>query len=203
PSAGIVERQAGASVGWAPQRPAQYGRLSPRENLELFARLGAEERPERSAERLLEEFELPRDGVLAGELSVGNRQRLNLAIALLGAPARPPPRLPAPDRAARRARCRLREREAARRTGRRGRPATLRRRRRPPLRRQQDDQARQQGRQARQARPQRGTAGAPLGEGRSRTHGSTGVHLDAEGNGLESEARGADRSRDHFVAGGR
>ncbi|TML40105.1 MAG: ABC transporter ATP-binding protein [Actinobacteria bacterium] len=86
PSAGIVERQAGASVGWAPQRPAQYGRLSPRENLELFARLGAEERPERSAERLLEEFELPRDGVLAGELSVGNRQRLNLAIALLGDP---------------------------------------------------------------------------------------------------------------------
>src|SRR5438045_3989038 len=77
--------------------------------------------------------------------------------APLAAPARPPPRLPAPDRTARRPRCRLREREAARRTGRRGRPATLRHRRRTPLRRQQDDQARQQGRQARQARPQRGT----------------------------------------------
>jgi ABC-2 type transport system ATP-binding protein len=86
PSAGSVERRPGARVGWAPQRPAQYGRLSPRENLELFARLETEERPARSAERLLSEFELPRDGVLAGELSVGNRQRLNLAIALLGDP---------------------------------------------------------------------------------------------------------------------
>ena len=86
PSAGSVERRPDARVGWAPQRPAQYGRLSPRENLELFARLEAEERPERSVKRLLEEFELPSDGVLAGELSVGNRQRLNLAIALLGDP---------------------------------------------------------------------------------------------------------------------
>jgi ABC-type multidrug transport system ATPase subunit len=86
PSAGSVERRAGVRLGWAPQRAAQYARLSPRENLELFARLEADERPERSAERLLEEFELPRDGVLAGELSVGNRQRLNLAIALLGRP---------------------------------------------------------------------------------------------------------------------
>jgi len=86
PSAGSVERRPDARVGWAPQRPAQYGRLSPRENLELFARLEAEERPERSVELLLEEFELPSDGVLAGELSVGNRQRLNLAIALLGDP---------------------------------------------------------------------------------------------------------------------
>jgi ABC-2 type transport system ATP-binding protein len=86
PSAGRIERRAGARVGWAPQRPAQYARLSPRENLELFARLEGEARAEQSAERLLAEFELPRDGVLAGELSVGNRQRLNLAIALLGEP---------------------------------------------------------------------------------------------------------------------
>ena len=66
PSAGRVERRDGARVGWAPQRAAQYARLSPRENLELFARLEAEEQPERSAERLLDEFELPR-GVLAGD----------------------------------------------------------------------------------------------------------------------------------------
>ena len=86
PSEGRIERRDGVQIGWAPQRAAQYARLSPRENLELFARLEANERPEQSAERLLDEFELPRNGVLVGELSVGNRQRLNLAIALLGEP---------------------------------------------------------------------------------------------------------------------
>jgi ABC-2 type transport system ATP-binding protein len=86
PSDGRIEHRDGVRIGWAPQRAAQYARLSPRENLELFARLEADERPEQSAERLLEEFDLPRNGVLAGELSVGNRQRLNLAIALLGEP---------------------------------------------------------------------------------------------------------------------
>ena len=30
---------AGSQIGWMPQRPALYGRLTPRENLELFARL--------------------------------------------------------------------------------------------------------------------------------------------------------------------
>jgi ABC-type multidrug transport system ATPase subunit len=84
PSSGAVERRAGARIGWAPQRPAQYARLSPRENLELFARLDGA-RPEQTA-ALLGEFELPEGDVLAGDLSVGNRQRLNLAIALLGDP---------------------------------------------------------------------------------------------------------------------
>ena len=42
PSGGDVERRNGLRVGWAPQRPAQYGRLSARENLELFARLEGE-----------------------------------------------------------------------------------------------------------------------------------------------------------------
>ena len=86
PSAGTVERRPRTRVGWAPQRPAQYGRLSARENLELFARLEGEARPQRTAERLLGEFELPDGGVPAANLSVGNRQRLNLAIALLGEP---------------------------------------------------------------------------------------------------------------------
>jgi ABC-2 type transport system ATP-binding protein len=84
PSSGTVERR--ARVGWAPQRSAQYGRLSPRENLDLFARLEGEREPRETTERLLREFELPRDGLVAAELSVGNRQRLNLAIALLGGP---------------------------------------------------------------------------------------------------------------------
>jgi len=69
-----------------PQRPAHYGRLSARENLELFARLEEVGEPEAAAERLLRSFDLPDDGRTTSELSVGNRQRLNVAIALLGAP---------------------------------------------------------------------------------------------------------------------
>jgi ABC-2 type transport system ATP-binding protein len=86
PSMGVVERRKGVRVGWAPQRPAQYGRLSARENLELFARLEGEADPERVAGRLLEGFDLPGEASPSGNLSVGNRQRLNLAIALLGDP---------------------------------------------------------------------------------------------------------------------
>jgi len=86
PSSGGVERRKGVRVGWAPQRPAQYGRLSARENLELFARLEGEPDPEHAAARLLAEFDLPGQSAPSVNLSVGNRQRLNLAIALLGDP---------------------------------------------------------------------------------------------------------------------
>jgi ABC-2 type transport system ATP-binding protein len=73
-------------VGWVPQRPAHYGRLSARENLELFARLERVADPEPTAERLLRLVELPLDERPALELSAGNQQRLNLAIALLAQP---------------------------------------------------------------------------------------------------------------------
>jgi ABC-type multidrug transport system ATPase subunit len=86
PSIGSIERRKGIRVGWAPQRPAQYGRLSARENLELFARLEGEDDPEQASARLLEAFDLPGEASPSGNLSVGNRQRLNLAIALLGDP---------------------------------------------------------------------------------------------------------------------
>jgi ABC-2 type transport system ATP-binding protein len=86
PSSGDVERRNGLRVGWAPQRPAQYGRLSARENLELFARLEGEPDPKAAAGRLLDEFDLPGEPAPSSNLSVGNRQRLNLAIALLGDP---------------------------------------------------------------------------------------------------------------------
>jgi ABC-2 type transport system ATP-binding protein len=84
PTEGTVE--AHARVGWVPQRPAQYARLSPRENLELFARLEGVRDPAGAASALLERFSLPTTERPAGELSVGNRQRLNVAIALLGDP---------------------------------------------------------------------------------------------------------------------
>lgn len=86
PSSGHVERRKGVRVGWAPQRPAQYGRLSARENLELFARLEGEHDPKEAAAGLLAEFDLPGEPAPSANLSVGNRQRLNLAISLLGDP---------------------------------------------------------------------------------------------------------------------
>ena len=82
PSSGSVERGAGVRVGWMPQRPAHYGRLSPRQNLELFARLEGVGDPS----ALIVRFELPDDGRPAASLSVGNRQRLDLAISLLAGP---------------------------------------------------------------------------------------------------------------------
>jgi len=84
PSEGVVEVH--ATVGWVPQRPAHYSRLSARENLELFAELEGVREPRAAAQRLLERFSLPKEPRPSGELSVGNRQRLNVALSLLGEP---------------------------------------------------------------------------------------------------------------------
>jgi ABC-2 type transport system ATP-binding protein len=85
PTAGSVERADGVRVGWVPQRPSLYERLTARENLELFARLENEAEPAAAARSLLDAFDVPADRP-AAQLSVGNRQRLNVAIALLGSP---------------------------------------------------------------------------------------------------------------------
>jgi ABC-type multidrug transport system ATPase subunit len=82
PSEGTVEGDEGVRAGWMPQRPAHYGRLSPRQNLELFAGLEGAGDPD----ALLARLELPIDDRPAASLSVGNRQRLDLAISLLPDP---------------------------------------------------------------------------------------------------------------------
>jgi ABC-2 type transport system ATP-binding protein len=90
PSEGQVTSSNGsppqARVGWVPQRPAHYARLSPRENLELFARLEGVTDPAGTTDRFMGLLELPDDGRPTANLSVGNQQRLNLGIALLGKP---------------------------------------------------------------------------------------------------------------------
>ena len=76
----------GPKVSWVPQKPAHYQRLSPRENLELFARLEGVSEPEEVADRYIGLLDLPDDGRLTAELSAGNQQRLNVAVALLAGP---------------------------------------------------------------------------------------------------------------------
>ena len=84
-SGGRLSVTGSAKVGWLPQRPAHYGRLTALENLVLFARLEQMKHPEQQAAQMLERFSLPSDR-LSTYLSIGNRQRLSLAIALLGDP---------------------------------------------------------------------------------------------------------------------
>jgi len=71
-------------AGWVPQRAAVYSKLTVRENLQLFRRL--EKAPADRVERMLELTELGGDEE-TGKLSGGNRQRLNIAVGLLGDPS--------------------------------------------------------------------------------------------------------------------
>jgi ABC-2 type transport system ATP-binding protein len=92
PSAGTVSTTvvvpAGRSeVGWAPQQPALYSKLSVTENLRLFARLEKVADPDRAVERMLEQTGLSeRADDRLDRLSGGNRQRVNLAIGLIADP---------------------------------------------------------------------------------------------------------------------
>jgi ABC-2 type transport system ATP-binding protein len=85
PDSGTV-RTAGR-VGWVPQQPALYGKLSVAENLRLFARLEQVGDVEATVARMLEQTGLSeRADEQVSRLSGGNRQRVNVAIGLLAAP---------------------------------------------------------------------------------------------------------------------
>jgi ABC-2 type transport system ATP-binding protein len=74
-------------VGWAPQQAAVYGRLTVRENLRLFARLEQVSDADAAVVRMLEQTGLqPRADDRVESLSGGNRQRVNVALALLADP---------------------------------------------------------------------------------------------------------------------
>ncbi|HLM25637.1 MAG TPA: ABC transporter ATP-binding protein [Thermoleophilaceae bacterium] len=74
-------------VGWVPQQAAVYGKLTVRENLELFARLEKVGDPAATVERMLDLTGLgERADDQVGRLSSGNRQRVNIAVGLLGQP---------------------------------------------------------------------------------------------------------------------
>jgi ABC-2 type transport system ATP-binding protein len=82
--AGTVNRSP-REVGWVPQQAALYGKLTVRENLALFARLERLPDPAAAVEEMLDLTGLrERADDLASELSGGNRQRVNIAVGLLG-----------------------------------------------------------------------------------------------------------------------
>jgi ABC-2 type transport system ATP-binding protein len=78
PDGGTVRRS--GRLGYCPQEPGVFDHLTVAEHLELFG--GA-----REGSRLLAELGLPLDGrTVARDLSGGSRQKLNLALAVLGNP---------------------------------------------------------------------------------------------------------------------
>jgi ABC-2 type transport system ATP-binding protein len=87
PSGGEVSTP-GGKVGWVPQQPAVYSKLSVAENLRLFARLEKLSDPDRAVEQMLDLIDLrDRANDEVGRLSGGTQQRINVAIGLLAEPA--------------------------------------------------------------------------------------------------------------------
>jgi ABC-2 type transport system ATP-binding protein len=86
PTAGTVSRPP-REVGWVPQHPAVYAKLSVAENLRLFARLERVADPDAAVRLMLAETGLAdRAGDELARLSGGNRQRVNIAVGLLADP---------------------------------------------------------------------------------------------------------------------
>ena len=84
--AGTISQRAD-ELGWVPQQPSLYSKLTVAENLRLFARLERVGDREATVEHMLELTDLKaRAGDLVAELSGGNRQRVNVALGLLAEP---------------------------------------------------------------------------------------------------------------------
>lgn len=86
-TSGSVESGEGVT-GWVPQASAIYAKLSVAENLRLFARLERAADPEQVVDRMLAQAGLEdrRDDEVS-QLSGGNRQRVNIAVGLVGDPS--------------------------------------------------------------------------------------------------------------------
>jgi ABC-2 type transport system ATP-binding protein len=86
PTSGTVSLKP-EEVGWVPQHPALYSKLTVAENLRLFARLERVPDVDRAVARMLDQTALhERADDEVAKLSGGNRQRVNIAIGLLGEP---------------------------------------------------------------------------------------------------------------------
>jgi ABC-2 type transport system ATP-binding protein len=83
PGAGTVRR--GAATGYCPQQPALFDLLTPAEHIGLFA--AGRDGAAAEARDLLDSLGLPLAGrALVRDLSGGARQKLSLALALIGQP---------------------------------------------------------------------------------------------------------------------
>jgi ABC-2 type transport system ATP-binding protein len=75
-------------IGWVPQQPSLYSKLSAAENLRLFARLEKVADPEAVVAAMLAQTGLEdRADEEVGRLSGGNQQRVNIAIGLISEPS--------------------------------------------------------------------------------------------------------------------
>jgi ABC-2 type transport system ATP-binding protein len=88
PSEGEITLTDDRPIGWVPQQPALYRKLSVAENLRLFARLERVADPDGAVAAMLDQTGLrDRAEEEVSRLSGGNQQRLNIAIGLLCEPS--------------------------------------------------------------------------------------------------------------------
>jgi ABC-2 type transport system ATP-binding protein len=88
PASGGEVRSSVKEIGWVPQQPALYSKLSAAQNLRLFARLERLEEPDEAVRQMLAQTGLEeRADEEVGKLSGGNQQRVNIAIGLLREPS--------------------------------------------------------------------------------------------------------------------